>query len=591
MPVPYTFGTATAAIPLSQLDSNFATAVTIGNTAVQLGNTVTTLNNMTLANVTISSGNVTITNVSVTTANVSGTANVSTMVIIGNESVGGNTTVTGNISANNATLTTNLTLSGGTANGVAYLNTSKVITTGSALYFDGVNLGIGVTPSAWSGYKAIDVASNAVLSGSASAALACNGYYGGGSNWTYKNTGTAAYYQQPNSGGHAWFNAPSGTAGTAITFTQAMTLDASGNLGIGTSSPNGRLELSGTGPVILRLNDTATNYWQLESNSYLAFNRGGTERMRIDSSGNLGLGVTPSAWSLIKAFQVPSGVYLGSYTGSSTPNLYLGANNYFNGTNFIYSGTYAATKYEQTQGAHAWYNAASGTAGNTITFTQAMTLFASGALWVGSSSEISGGQGFLGLNGASGSGAGPVMGFAQNGTFLGGIGQQSRVGGSGTNQDIFIQAQATSNNLGLNSVNGYIYFQTGSTERARIDSVGNTYIETGLLWQYAPTPTTKAAAATLTAAELATDIITLTGTTYTVTLPTGTAIDTYYTGVPATNIGYDFHIINTASGTITMAVGASGMTSVGTLTITTGLSAHFRLRRTAANTYVLYRLS
>ena len=220
-----------------------------------------------------------------------------------------------------------------------------------------------------------------------------------------------------------------------------------------------------------------------------------------------------------------------------------------------------------------------------------MTLFASGALWVGSSSEISGGQGFLGLNGASGSGAGPVMGFAQNGTFLGGIGQQSRVGGSGTNQDIFIQAQATSNNLGLNSVNGYIYFQTGSTERARIDSVGNTYIETGLLWQYAPTPTTKAAAATLTAAELATDIITLTGTTYTVTLPTGTAIDTYYTGVPATNIGYDFHIINTASGTITMAVGASGMTSVGTLTITTGLSAHFRLRRTAANTYVLYRLS
>ena len=38
--------------------------------------------------------------------------------------------------------------------------------------------------------------------------------------------------------------------------------------------------------------------------------------MRIDSSGNLGLGVTPSAWSLIKAFQVPSGVYLGSYTGS-----------------------------------------------------------------------------------------------------------------------------------------------------------------------------------------------------------------------------------------------------------------------------------
>lgn len=55
MAVPYTFATATAAIPLSQLDSNFATTITLGNTAIQLGNTVTTLNNMTFANVTISS--------------------------------------------------------------------------------------------------------------------------------------------------------------------------------------------------------------------------------------------------------------------------------------------------------------------------------------------------------------------------------------------------------------------------------------------------------------------------------------------------------------------------------------------------------
>ena len=61
MAVPYTFGSATAAIPLSNLDSNFSTTITLGNTAIQLGNTVTTLNNMTLANATISSGNVTIT--------------------------------------------------------------------------------------------------------------------------------------------------------------------------------------------------------------------------------------------------------------------------------------------------------------------------------------------------------------------------------------------------------------------------------------------------------------------------------------------------------------------------------------------------
>ena len=55
MAVPYTFGSATSPIPLSQLDTNFATTITLGNTAIQLGNTVTQLNNMTLANVTISS--------------------------------------------------------------------------------------------------------------------------------------------------------------------------------------------------------------------------------------------------------------------------------------------------------------------------------------------------------------------------------------------------------------------------------------------------------------------------------------------------------------------------------------------------------
>jgi hypothetical protein len=72
MAVPNIFGTATAAIPLSQLDTNFATAITLGNTAVYLGNTTTSLGNVTLTNVTVSSGNVTITG-----ANVSGTHRIS----------------------------------------------------------------------------------------------------------------------------------------------------------------------------------------------------------------------------------------------------------------------------------------------------------------------------------------------------------------------------------------------------------------------------------------------------------------------------------------------------------------------------------
>jgi hypothetical protein len=53
--VPFIFGNATTSIPLSNLDANFNTGLTIGNTTVGLGNTVTTLGNVTLNNATVSS--------------------------------------------------------------------------------------------------------------------------------------------------------------------------------------------------------------------------------------------------------------------------------------------------------------------------------------------------------------------------------------------------------------------------------------------------------------------------------------------------------------------------------------------------------
>jgi len=83
MPVPNTFANATTSIPLSQLDANFASSITLGNTAIQLGNTVTTLNNMTLANVTVTSGNVTMTLANVTTsAEFGGTSTFLSNVIV-----------------------------------------------------------------------------------------------------------------------------------------------------------------------------------------------------------------------------------------------------------------------------------------------------------------------------------------------------------------------------------------------------------------------------------------------------------------------------------------------------------------------------
>ena len=153
-----------------------------------------------------------------------------------------------------------------------------------------------------------------------------------------------------------------------------------------------------------------------------------------------------------------------------------------------------------------------------------------------------------------------------------------------------INASTTSGLIQTADSSGVLQLQSSNTTALTIDTGENVYVQVGVLWQFAPAPTSKAAATTLTAAEVAAGIINTTGTTYTVTLPAGSALDTYFSGVPAVNIGFDFSVINTASGTITIAVGASGMTSLGTLTVTTGVSANFRLRRTAANTYILYRV-
>jgi len=86
MAVPNIFANVTTSIPLSQLDTNFATAITLGNTAVYLGNTTTTLGNLTLTNVTLSSGTNNIGSTSVS----NGTSNVSIVSSGGNITMGTN---------------------------------------------------------------------------------------------------------------------------------------------------------------------------------------------------------------------------------------------------------------------------------------------------------------------------------------------------------------------------------------------------------------------------------------------------------------------------------------------------------------------
>jgi hypothetical protein len=149
-------------------------------------------------------------------------------------------------------------------------------------------------------------------------------------------------------------------------------------------------------PALTTTGDTNTGIFFPAADT-IAFAEGGAEVARFDSSGNLGLGVTPSAFNLAgyKAIEVGAVGNLllgGAYNFASTSNAY---NN--SGWKYAISGA-GATQYEQINGSHNWKIAGNGTAGNTISFTQAMTLDASGNLGVGTTSPV----GRLTLQGAAG---------------------------------------------------------------------------------------------------------------------------------------------------------------------------------------------
>jgi len=488
MAVPNTFAAATSAIPLANLDANFAyydAAYSITSTAISFTGAVT-LSTGTVNGVPYLNASKVLTSGSVLTFD--GTILSSTRFAGAlNGTVGATTANTGAFT----TLTTSstVTLNGGTANGVAYLNGSKVLTTGSALTFDGAgSLVSGVGGSG---------TNNSVLKLNGSDASSYGSYIqfqrNGVNKWTI---GTDSGINGGTSDDLTIF----GTASQRFYASSAegMRLTSTG-LGIGTSSPGAKLHVS-TGTTTNALAGNAVAGFTSSANAVISFNvpdanaaglffgyggnaywagmeRDGTtglrftvagNEMRLDSSGNLGLGVTPSAWTLggAKALQVGPYAALTSYNAGVTDlchNLYGG---------YSYLTSNPASFYRQVSGQHQWFRSTSAqVAGTDPVFSQAMTLDASGNLGIGTTSpsfalDISQVAPRIRQTATTGTNSTLIQLVNTGGTAY--IGLDSSGGGLG-------------GAYSLNLFHGGAYpivFSTSGSERARIDASGNLLVGT-----------------------------------------------------------------------------------------------------------------
>ena len=386
-----------------------------------------------------------------------------------------------------------------TANGVVYASSTSALTTGSALTFDGTTLGVtstgiasnfthgasniwgvkvianGSTELQFSGYVNTGPSIRGVTSGGAAyAPVTIDGSYlvgavGGTEQMRLTSTGLGIGTSSPAtkldvsvSGGMARVGGASGnnlfqtytgstgagiwaggitrlyttggftfstgatlTTSTPTGYTDSMVLDSSGNLGIGTSSPAYKLDVNGNAQVgnataatnrFLYINGVANkagaigfqesgvNRWLIgngaasENGNFEIYDATNGNNFILTRSGNLGLGVTPSAWG-------PAGTYValqvgpagGAQVNLAGGDASLGANFYISaiGTRNYQSSGVGASRYQFYNGSHAWYTAPSGTAGNAISFTQGMTLTSAINLLLNGTSDPAGAQGCL----------------------------------------------------------------------------------------------------------------------------------------------------------------------------------------------------
>jgi hypothetical protein len=204
----------------------------------------------------------------------------------------------------------------------------------------------------------------------------------------------------------ALFNSENTPFNFYVNSTLGMTLNSTG-LGVGVS-PSYKLDVSSSSNIVGRVSsssvlntgfnivNTTGSTWSLYSfgsndatlqNSFGIYHQNGTSFLQITQAGNVGVGVTPSAWvSTFKALQISS---YASFAGNSDDKLTAVSNNYYNDATAKFVGNGYAASYSQYQGAHRWQTSTvsnSSGAGAALTFNMNMVLDASGNLLVGTTS-------------------------------------------------------------------------------------------------------------------------------------------------------------------------------------------------------------
>jgi hypothetical protein len=287
------------------------------------------------------------------------------------------------------------------------------------------------------------------------------------------SSGTVTATKLIPSGGDATGNglylATTNALGLSTAGSERVRIDASGNVGIGETAPqvlihgkssDARLWLERTSGSHIEVGAGASSAFVYNRvNAPLVFGTNNTERMRIDASGNVGIGVTPSNWTL--AGMTPLQIRNASFVGYLN-NAYVGGNVYYD-TNWRYIANAGATLYSQfSNGEHQWANAPSGTAGNEITFTERMRIDASGNVGIGTAS--------------------PAARLDVTGLFNG---LQARFGNTAGRGLYVSTALSGGTNEGTSVIDargaggGALSLQTESVERMRIDASGNVDVAGG----------------------------------------------------------------------------------------------------------------